>query len=77
MGRGELLLLTKTHPLLSLKHSPLVMTWQGTITIVPVETGVIEYGTVTKDKRDTTTGSEYQEAVRPVSRATPPTPTLL
>ena len=53
------------------------MTWQGTITIVPVETGVIEYGTVTKDKRDTTTGSEYQEAVRPVSRATPPTPTLL
>ena len=41
----------------------------GKITCVPVETGVIEFGTVTKDKRDTTSGAEYQEAVRQYRRS--------
>jgi putative membrane protein len=40
----------------------------GKFTCVPLETGVLEYGTVTKDKRETTQGSEYQEAVRQYRR---------
>ena len=40
----------------------------GKFTCVPLETGVLEYGTVTKDKRETTQGSDYQEAVRQYRR---------
>jgi hypothetical protein len=36
--------------------------------VSPLETGVLEYGTVTKDKRETTRGAEYQEAVRQYRR---------
>lgn len=38
------------------------------ITCVPLENGVLEFGTVTKDKRETTSGSEYQEVTRPYRR---------
>eukprot|EP00966_Prymnesium_polylepis_P332661 7388147-Prymnesium_polylepis.2 len=40
----------------------------GKMTLVPCATGVLEYGTVTKDKRKTTTGSEFNEAARPYRR---------
>jgi hypothetical protein len=40
----------------------------GRLTLLPCETGVLEYGTVTIDKRTTTIGSEFQEASRPYRR---------
>jgi len=41
----------------------------GKITCTPLETGVLEFGTVTKDKRTTTEGSEYIEATRQYRRS--------
>lgn len=41
----------------------------GKITCVPLETGVLEFGTVTKDKRETTVGSEFSEANREYRRS--------
>ena len=59
---------TQTYP--NFKRAALAAEWGvGKITCVPVETGVIEFGTVTKDKRDTTSGAEYQEAVRQYRRS--------
>ena len=47
----------------------LAMEWGvGKFNCVPLETGVLEFGTVTKDKRETTSGSEYAEAVRQYRR---------
>ena len=51
------------------KRKKLAEEWGvGKMTLVPCATGVLEYGTVTKDKRLTTTGSEFQEAARPYRR---------
>ena len=51
------------------KRKKLAQEWGvGKMTMVPCPTGVLEYGTVTKDKRLTTTGSEFQEAARPYRR---------
>lgn len=41
----------------------------GKMNFVPCEAGVLEYGTVTKDKRQTTVGAEYQEASRQYRRS--------
>jgi len=40
----------------------------GKITCIPLETGVLEFGCVTKDKRETTRGSEYKESNRQYRR---------
>ena len=54
---------------LNFQRKELAKEWGvGRFTCVPLETGVLEYGTVTKDKRETTQGSEYQEAVRQYRR---------
>jgi len=59
---------TLTYP--NFKRRELAAEWGvGKITCVPLETGVLEFGTVTKDKRETTSGSEYQEATRPYRRS--------
>ena len=46
--------------------------WQrygiGSLACVPCNGGVLEYGTVTKDKRSSTLGPEFQEATRPYRR---------
>ena len=53
----------------SFRRQKLAQEWGvGKMTLVPCATGVLEYGTVTKDKRLTTTGSEYQETARPYRR---------
>jgi len=58
---------TQTYP--SFKRADLAKEWGvGKLTCVPLETGVLEFGTVTKDKRETTIGSEYQEATRAYRR---------
>jgi len=58
---------TQTYP--NFKRRELAAEWGvGKITCVPLETGVLEFGTVTKDKRETTIGSEYQEATRAYRR---------
>ena len=58
---------TATYP--TFKRRELAQEWGvGKITCVPLENGVLEYGTVTKDKRETTFGSEYQEASRVARR---------
>lgn len=36
----------------------------GKVTLLPTKTGVLEYGMVTKDKRETTKGQEFQEMQR-------------
>ena len=41
----------------------------GKFTCIPLETGVLEFGRVTKDKRETTTGSEYKESSRQYRRS--------
>ena len=41
----------------------------GRMTLIPCATGVLEYGTVTKDKRKTTLGTEFQEAQRQYRRS--------
>ena len=52
----------------SFRRQKLAQEWGvGKMTLVPCATGVLEYGTVTKDKL-TTTGSEYQETARPYRR---------
>jgi len=51
------------------KRKKLAEAWGvGKMTLVPCATGVLEYGTVTKDKRTTTLGSEFAEASRPYRR---------
>ena len=40
----------------------------GKFTCIPLETGVLEFGRVTKDKRETTKGSEYKESSRQYRR---------
>ena len=58
---------TATYP--NFKRRELAMEWGvGKFNLVPLETGVLEFGTVTKDKRETTSGSEYAEAVRQYRR---------
>jgi len=58
---------TATYP--NFKRRELAQEWGvGKITCVPLESGVLEFGTVTKDKRETTIGSEYQEVTRPYRR---------
>lgn len=53
----------------SFRRKKLAQEWGvGKMTLVPCSTGVLEYGAVTKDKRQTTTGSEFQEAARPYRR---------
>jgi len=52
------------------RRRELALEWGvGKITCVPLETGVLEFGTVTKDKRETTEGSEYIEATRQYRRS--------
>jgi len=59
---------TLTFP--NFKRRELAQEWGvGKITCVPMETGVLEFGTVTKDKRETTKGSEFTEANRPYRRS--------
>jgi len=59
---------TQTFP--NFKRKELASEWGvGKITCVPLETGVLEFGAVTKDKRLTTRGSEFQEATRPYRRS--------
>jgi hypothetical protein len=59
---------TQTYP--NYQRRELAAEWGvGKFTCVPLETGVLEYGTVTKDKRTTTIGSEFQEASRPYRRS--------
>ena len=51
------------------KRSRLFQEWGiGSITCVPCNGGVLEYGTVTMDKRGTTVGPEFQESQRPYRR---------
>lgn len=51
------------------KRADIAKQWGvGKMTLLPCETGVLEYGTVTKDKRTTTVGAEFQEASRPYRR---------
>jgi predicted membrane chloride channel (bestrophin family) len=58
---------TQTYP--NFKRKELAKEWGvGKITCVPLETGVLEFGAVTKDKRTTTLGTEFQEATRPYRR---------
>mmetsp|Transcript_69921 Transcript_69921/g.210081 ORF Transcript_69921/g.210081 Transcript_69921/m.210081 type:complete len:329 (+) Transcript_69921:250-1236(+) len=58
---------TATYP--DFKRREVALEWGvGKFTVSPLETGVLEYGTVTKDKRETTRGAEYQEAVRQYRR---------
>ena len=52
-----------------LKRSSLFQDWGiGSITCVPCNGGVLEYGTVTADKRGSTIGPEFQESQRPYRR---------
>merc|ERR1719238_2503894 len=51
------------------KRKQLAEEWGvGRMSLIPCATGVLEYGTVTKDKRKTTFGSEFQETARPYRR---------
>ena len=53
----------------SLQRSSLFQDWGiGAITCVPCNGGVLEYGTVTADKRGSTIGPEFQESQRPYRR---------
>ena len=52
------------------KRRELALEWGvGKFTCVPLATGVLEFGTVTKDKRETTSGSEYIETTRQYRRS--------
>jgi predicted membrane chloride channel (bestrophin family) len=58
---------TATYP--NFKRRELCMEWGvGKFTAIPLETGVLEFGKVTKDKRETTKGSEYKESSRQYRR---------
>ena len=51
------------------KRSKLAQSWGiGSITCVPCDDGVLEYGTANADKRKDAFGQEYQEATRPYRR---------
>jgi len=61
---------TATDPTLSNRRREITLEWGvGSITCVPLESGVLEFGKVTKDKRETTTGSEYKESSRQYRRS--------
>ena len=58
---------TATYP--NFRRRDLCMEWGvGKFTCIPIETGVLEFGRVTKDKRETTRGSEYKESSRQYRR---------
>ena len=58
---------TATYP--NFGRRDLCLEWGvGKFTAIPLETGVLEFGKVTKDKRETTTGSEYKESSRQYRR---------
>ena len=61
---------TATYPSLSTRRREIALEWGvGKMTLLPLETGVLEFGVVTKDKRETTSGSEYKESSRQYRRS--------
>ena len=66
---GTTVVVADTKTCASFRRSKLAQQWGiGSITCVPCDDGVLEYGTANADKRKNALGQEYQEATRPYRR---------